>query len=213
MAAMEVTSKVPCEASDSDYRSHHGPGLSNGVCCIAQTACELRRLLCALQSNSSSGRLSAARTRSAFAGEPGVGEKLPSSHACANQNRHSRRQRAMLNQLTQWPTRSKSWTPYPSLRNARAREDLWTESFFGGLDAAFWDRSFAYTNHQGKDYLETAHVACRHLFNHQTHHRVQACDATAKTSATVFSGRRGVQRQSIRSNRRNVFSLRVLTAA
>jgi len=119
----------------------------------------------------------------------------------------------MLNQLTQWPTRSKSWTPYPSLRNARAREDLWTESFFGGLDAAFWDRSFAYTNHQGKDYLETAHVACRHLFNHQTHHRVQACDATAKTSATVFSGRRGVQRQSIRSNRRNVFSLRVLTAA
>jgi len=124
-----------------------------------------------------------------------------------------RADRAMLNQLTQWPTRSKSWTPYPSLRNARAREDLWTESFFGGLDAAFWDRSFAYTNHQGKDYLETAHVACRHLFNHQTHHRVQACDATAKTSATVFSGRRGVQRQSIRSNRRNVFSLRVLTAA
>jgi len=124
-----------------------------------------------------------------------------------------RADRAMLNQLTQWPTRSKSWTPYPSLRNARAREDLWTESFFGGLDAAFWDRSFAYTNHQGKDYLETAHVACRHLFNHQTHHRVQACDATAKTSATVFSGRRGVQRQSIRSNRRNVFSLRALTAA
>jgi hypothetical protein len=52
---------------------------------------------------------------------------------------------------------------YPSLRNARAREDLRTESFFGGLDAAFWDRSFAYTNNQGKDYLETAHVACRHL--------------------------------------------------
>jgi hypothetical protein len=60
MAAMEVTSKVPCEASDSDYRSHHGPGLSKGVCCIAQTACELRRLLCALESNSSSGHLSAA---------------------------------------------------------------------------------------------------------------------------------------------------------
>jgi hypothetical protein len=46
---------------------------------------------------------------------------------------------------------------YPSLRNARAREDLRTESFFGGLDAAFLDRSFAYTNNQGKDYLETAH--------------------------------------------------------
>jgi len=88
----------------------------------------------------------------------------------------------MLNQLTQWPTRSKSWTPYPSLRNARAREDLWTESFFGGLDAAFWDRSFAYTNHQGKDYLETAHVACRHMFNHQTHHRVQVHVMLSQTS-------------------------------
>ena len=32
-------------------------------------------------------------------------------------------------------------------------------------------RSFAYTNNQGKDYVETAHVACTHLFNHQTHHR------------------------------------------
>jgi len=100
-----------------------------------------------------------------------------------------------------------------SLRGARAREDLRIEAFFGGLDAGFWGRSFAYTNNQGKDYVETAHVACCHLFNHQTHHRVQACDATAKTSATVFSGRRGVQRQSIRSNRRNVFSLRALTAA
>ena len=29
----------------------------------------------------------------------------------------------------------------------------------------------------------------------------------------LFSGRRGVQRKSIRSNRRNVFSVRVLTAA
>jgi hypothetical protein len=37
--------------------------------------------------------------------------------------------------------------------------------------------------------------------------------AAAKASATVFSGRRGVQRKSIRSNRRNVFSLRVLKAA
>jgi uncharacterized damage-inducible protein DinB len=28
-------------------------------------------------------------------------------------------------------------------------------------------------NNQGKDYVETAHVACSHLFNHQTHHRGQ----------------------------------------
>src|SRR4029453_18873863 len=30
-----------------------------------------------------------------------------------------------------------------SLRTARAREDLRIESFFGGIDAAFWGRSFA----------------------------------------------------------------------
>ena len=34
--------------------------------------------------------------------------------------------------------------------------------------------------------------------------------ATAAASATVFSGRRGVQRKSIRSNRRNVFSFEYL---
>ena len=45
--------------------------------------------------------------------------------------------------------------------------------FFADLDAAFWDRSFAYTNTRGKDYVEAAHVACSHLFNHQTHHRAQ----------------------------------------
>ena len=36
--------------------------------------------------------------------------------------------------------------------------------------------------------------------------------ATAAASATVFSGRCGVQRKSLRSNRRNFFSVRVLTA-
>ena len=62
---------------------------------------------------------------------------------------------------------------FPELRSARVREDLRIEAFFAALDAAFWNRSFAYTNNQGKDYLETAHVACSHLFNHQTHHRGQ----------------------------------------
>jgi uncharacterized damage-inducible protein DinB len=62
---------------------------------------------------------------------------------------------------------------FPSLRTAREREDARIEAFFAGLDAAFWSRSFAYTNNQGKDYVETAHVACSHLFNHQTHHRGQ----------------------------------------
>ena len=62
---------------------------------------------------------------------------------------------------------------FASLRSARAREDARIESFFSDLDAAFWGRSFPYTNNQGKDYVETAHIACSHLFNHQTHHRGQ----------------------------------------
>ena len=62
---------------------------------------------------------------------------------------------------------------FASLRSARAREDTRIESFFSDLDVAFWSRSFPYTNNRGKDYVETAHVACSHLFNHQTHHRGQ----------------------------------------
>jgi uncharacterized damage-inducible protein DinB len=62
---------------------------------------------------------------------------------------------------------------FSSLRSARVREDARIEAFFAGLDPSFWSQSFAYTNNQGKDYVETAHVACSHLFNHQTHHRGQ----------------------------------------
>jgi len=62
---------------------------------------------------------------------------------------------------------------FSGLQSARAREDARIEAFFTGIDAAFWTQSFAYTNNQGKDYVETAHVACSHSFNHQTHHRGQ----------------------------------------
>ena len=62
---------------------------------------------------------------------------------------------------------------FSALRTAREAEDARIEAFFKGLDASFWDRSFPYVNNQGKDYVETAHVACSHLFNHQTHHRGQ----------------------------------------
>jgi uncharacterized damage-inducible protein DinB len=62
---------------------------------------------------------------------------------------------------------------FSSLQSARAREDARIEAFFTGLDSAFWSRSFPYRSNQGKDYVETAHVACTHLFNHQTHHRGQ----------------------------------------
>ncbi len=62
---------------------------------------------------------------------------------------------------------------FPGLQSARALEDARIESFFAALDAAFWSRSLAYTNNRGKDCVDTAHVACTHLFNHQTHHRGQ----------------------------------------
>src|SRR5262245_33166221 len=62
---------------------------------------------------------------------------------------------------------------FASLLSARAHEDARIESFFSNLDVAFWGRSVQYTNNQCKDYVETAHVACSHLFNHQTHHRGQ----------------------------------------
>ena len=62
---------------------------------------------------------------------------------------------------------------FSHLRSARMREDARIEAFFTDLHPTFWSRSFRYTNNQGKDYIETAHVACTHLFNHQTHHRGQ----------------------------------------
>ncbi len=65
---------------------------------------------------------------------------------------------------------------------AQGREDARIESFFMRLDPGFWDRLFAYTNNQGKDYVETAHVACSHLFNHQTHHRGQIHTMLSQTS-------------------------------
>jgi uncharacterized damage-inducible protein DinB len=71
---------------------------------------------------------------------------------------------------------------FSSLRSARTCEDARIESFFAELDAAFWGRSFAYTNNQGRDYVETAHVACSHLFNHQTHHRGQVHVMLSQTS-------------------------------
>jgi uncharacterized damage-inducible protein DinB len=51
---------------------------------------------------------------------------------------------------------------FSDLQSARTREDVRIEAFFAGIDAAFY-RSLAYTNNQGKDYVETAHVACSHL--------------------------------------------------
>jgi len=70
---------------------------------------------------------------------------------------------------------------FAALREARAREDEKFEHFFAGMTDRFWSQSFAYTNNQGKPCVETAHVACTHLFNHQTHHRGQAHVMLAQT--------------------------------
>jgi uncharacterized damage-inducible protein DinB len=72
---------------------------------------------------------------------------------------------------------------FNELRGARMREDERLEAFFGGLDSSFWHRSFAYTNNQGKACVEKAHVACSHLFNHQTHHRGQVHVMLSQTAA------------------------------
>ena len=71
---------------------------------------------------------------------------------------------------------------FSDLRRARKLEDARIETFFRHLDPAFWTRTFSYTNNQGKDYVETAHVACTHLFNHQTHHRGQVHVMLSQTS-------------------------------
>lgn len=71
---------------------------------------------------------------------------------------------------------------FSDLRRARTREDARIEMFFSQLDPIFWTRTFSYTNNQGRDYIETAHVACTHLFNHQTHHRGQVHVMLSQTS-------------------------------
>jgi uncharacterized damage-inducible protein DinB len=76
---------------------------------------------------------------------------------------------------------------FPGLRGAREHEDVRIERFFAALDEGFWGRSFAYTNNQGKDYVETAHVACSHLFNHQTHHRGQVHVMLSQTAVPAPS--------------------------
>jgi uncharacterized damage-inducible protein DinB len=71
---------------------------------------------------------------------------------------------------------------FGELRSARVAEDAHLESFFAQLNESFWTRTFAYSNNQGKDYVETAQVACSHLFNHQTHHRGQVHVMLSQTS-------------------------------
>jgi len=71
---------------------------------------------------------------------------------------------------------------FSDLRSARTQEDARIEAFFSRLDPPFWSRTFSYTNNQGRDYTETAHVACTHLFNHQTHHRAQVHVMLSQTS-------------------------------
>ncbi|HEX7360387.1 MAG TPA: DinB family protein [Bryobacteraceae bacterium] len=71
---------------------------------------------------------------------------------------------------------------FARLRSARVEQDAFIESFFRELDVDFLERSFVYTNSQGKDCVEKAPVAVSHLFNHQTHHRAQVHVMLSQTS-------------------------------
>jgi uncharacterized damage-inducible protein DinB len=76
---------------------------------------------------------------------------------------------------------------FSHLRAARAEEDARIEEFFRQADASFFDRSFVYTNSQGKRYEESARVAVPHFFNHQTHHRGQLHVMLSQTSLKPIS--------------------------
>jgi uncharacterized damage-inducible protein DinB len=71
---------------------------------------------------------------------------------------------------------------FAALHSARVEEDARLERFFAHLEPAFWSRTFDYINNQDREITETAHVACTHLFNHQTHHRGQVHVMLAQTS-------------------------------
>src|SRR5437870_155814 len=72
---------------------------------------------------------------------------------------------------------------FPDLRAARSTEDRRIERFFESPEDAFFSRTFAYVNNQGRNYVETAPVAVAHFFNHQTHHRGQVHVMLSQTGA------------------------------
>jgi uncharacterized damage-inducible protein DinB len=70
---------------------------------------------------------------------------------------------------------------FVELKAAREEQDVIIERFFEELADDFLARSFPYTNHQGKEYVEAAPVAVLHFFNHQTHHRGQVHGMISQT--------------------------------
>jgi uncharacterized damage-inducible protein DinB len=62
---------------------------------------------------------------------------------------------------------------FPTLAPARSDLDARIKAFFASLGPDFLQRSFAYVNNKGFEYVESAPVAAAHFFNHQTHHRGQ----------------------------------------
>jgi uncharacterized damage-inducible protein DinB len=71
------------------------------------------------------------------------------------------------------PLNSILFETFAELSSARIDQDARIEAFFDQVDDDFLTRPLAYTNSQGKDYLEAAPAAVLHFFNHQTHHRGQ----------------------------------------
>jgi len=71
------------------------------------------------------------------------------------------------------PLNTVLYETFSELRGTQVAEDQRIERFFESIDEAFFSRSFAYVNNQGRDYVEECPVAVAHFFNHQTHHRGQ----------------------------------------
>jgi uncharacterized damage-inducible protein DinB len=71
---------------------------------------------------------------------------------------------------------------FNDLSSARKGSGRADRKFFEGLEGGFFNRSFSYTNNQGRKYVEIAAVAVSHFFNHQTHHRGQVHGMLSQTT-------------------------------
>ncbi len=71
---------------------------------------------------------------------------------------------------------------FAELRSAREKEDAEIESFFGGVDAGFFERELIYFNSLKRECHDSTSMAVSHFFNHQTHHRGQIHVLLSQTS-------------------------------
>jgi uncharacterized damage-inducible protein DinB len=71
---------------------------------------------------------------------------------------------------------------FVALRIARIAEDDHILNLVSGIAESALDRPLAYTNLEGKRYVDPLRHILGHLFNHQTHHRGQAHALLSQTA-------------------------------